>query len=298
MAPASGGAACWNARMVERTRILGPALVAALAGLLCWASFSAASTTKTDTASLGQVQAKLTYTQNGPYDYSDVHIQIDRAGHTVLDGPVPAPCSQCMIIPAGAPAGISSLQVVDLEHDGEPEVIVDLFTGGAHCCTLSVIYGYHSATDTYTHRTQDWRDPGYNLVDIDHDGRPEFRSSDARFAYEFTAYAFSAFPIQIWHYSAGSMIDVTKSFPDLVRRDAKAKRAQYRHLKAAHYDVRGAVAAYAADEYRLGRGAVGMRLVDRAFRDGLLHGPKGDVAPSGRKYIKRLRSFLRSLHYR
>ena len=285
--------------MVTRARILGAALLAALAAVLCFAQPSlAAGTTKTDTASLGQVQARLTYTKNSEFDYSDVHIQIDRGGHTVLDAPVPAPCSQCLIIPAGAPAGISSLQVVDLDHDGEPEVIVDLFTGGAHCCTLSVIYGYHAATDSYSHRTQDWRDPGYNLVDIDHDGRPEFRSSDARFAYEFTAYAFSAFPIQIWRYVAGSLVDVTTSFPSLVRRDAKAKRAQYRHLRDAGYDVRGAVAAYAADEYRLGRGAVGMRLVDNAMRRGQLHGPKGDALPSGRKYVKRLRRFLHSLGYR
>jgi hypothetical protein len=285
--------------MAARARILGPALTALLAAALCCAQPSfAAGTTKSDTASLGQVQAKLTYTKNSDFDYKDVHIQIDRAGHTVLAAPVPAPCAQCPIIPAGAAAGISSLQVVDLDHDGEPEVIVDLFTGGAHCCTLSVIYGYRPATDSYGHRTQDWRDPSYNLVDIDHDGRPEFRSSDARFAYEFTAYVFSAFPIQIWHYVAGAMVDVTKSFPKLIRRDAKAKRAQYRHLRNAGYDVRGALAAYAADEYLLGRGAVGMRLVDNARRRGELHGPKGDSLPGGRKYVKRLRKFLHSLHYR
>ena len=31
------------------------------------------------------------------------------------------------------------LQVVDLDADGEPEVLVDAYTGGAHCCALTEI---------------------------------------------------------------------------------------------------------------------------------------------------------------
>lgn len=284
--------------MAARSRVAGSALLVVLAALLSVAQPSLAATARSETHTLGQVEAKLSYTKNGDFDYRDVHLTIKRAGHTVLDAPVPAPCAECPVIPSGASANVDSLQLVDLEHDGEPEAIVDLTTGGAHCCSFSVIYGYHPATDSYSHRTQDWRDPSYSLVDIDHDGRPEFRSADARFAYEFTAYVFSAFPVQIWHYSGGAMVDVTRQFPNQIRHDVKAQLKRYRFMRRHYYDVRGVLAAYAADEYLLDRGAVGMRLVYNALHRGELKKQPGDVAPSGRKYVKRLRKFLHSLHYR
>jgi hypothetical protein len=281
-----------------RARFAGPALLVAVAATLLGAQPSLAASARSETHTLGQVQATLSYTKNGDFDFRDVHLVIKRAGRTVLDAPVPPPCAQCPVIPSGASANVDSLQLVDLERDGEPEAIVDLFTGGAHCCSFSVIYGYHPGTDSYSHRTQDWRDPSYNLVDIDHDGRPELRSADARFAYEFTAYVFSAFPVQIWHYSGGAMVDVTRQFPNQIRHDVKSQRSRYRFLRRHHYDVRGALAAYAADEYLLDRGAVGMRLVYNALHRGELKKHDGDFGPFERRYIKRLRRFLHSLGYR
>src|SRR5712691_5346949 len=57
-----------------------------------------------------------------------------------------------------------------------------------------------------------WGNAGYRLVDLDHDGRPEFRSGDDRFAYAFTAFAASAWPVRIWHFDHGRMRDVTRAF--------------------------------------------------------------------------------------
>lgn len=276
------------------TRRIAAAVLAA-AALAAGAQPAAAATPHSETQTAGQVDATLSWVKYGPFDYRDVHIRIRRGGRTVLDAPVPPPCAQCSAEPAD-PNG--SLKLTDLDADGEPEAIVELYTGGAHCCYFSVIYGYRSASDSYGHLTHDWRDPSYQLVDIDHDGRPELRSSDALFAYEFTAYLFSALPVQIWHYSAGKLVDVTREFPAQVRHDVKKQRSRYHFLRRHKYDVRGAIAAYAADQYLLHRGAAGMRLVYNALRRGELKKHDGEFGPFKRKYVKRLRKFLHTLHYR
>ena len=55
-------------------------------------------------------------------------------------------------------------------------------------------------------------------------------------------------------------------FRALVRRDAKAWRKELRKAERRRYDVRGLLAAYVADEYRLGAAATARRELDRQLR--------------------------------
>ena len=266
--------------MRGRTVSLTLALAAAAA---LFAVLAPAASATVETATSGQVQAQLSYTKNGDFDYNNVRIKITRGGTTVLDEAVPGPCQDCQPMPAGH-AETSSLTLKDLDKDGEPEAIVDLFTGGAHCCLDSVIYGYNAGSNTYGHLLQDWRDPGYTLTDLNHDGRPEFRSSDALFAYRFSAYVFSAFPIQIWHYQAGRMIDVTRSFPKLIKNDAKLQLRFYKSARGKKdLDVRGDLAAYTADEYLLGKskGDAAMAAAEAGEQARRVARPEGRFAPEG-----------------
>ena len=77
-------------------------------------------------------------------------------------------------------------------------MIFDAGTGGAHCCYYAFVYRYSPAENRYRRVRHNFADPAYRLVDEDGDGSVEFRSADARFAYEFTAFAFSKFPVQVW----------------------------------------------------------------------------------------------------
>jgi len=206
---------------------------------------------------------------------------------TRLDAPVPAPCRDCPTNPA-APENGDSLTVRDLDGDTEPEVVVDLYTAGAHCCTYSQIYRWKDSDITYVRSKHNWRDAGYGFSDFDRDGLPEFRSGDARFAYEFTAYAFSVFPIQIWRFRDGHLRDVTRRFHRPIRRDAKANKKLYVDSRdKPDADVRGVLAAYAADKYLLGQGRSGWRVVRRALE-------RGDVS---RGYLRKLRRFLKRTGY-
>jgi hypothetical protein len=83
-----------------------------------------------------------------------------------------------------------------------------------------------------------------------------------------------------------------------VRRDRGRLLRAYRSLRRRHEDVRGVLAAYVADSYLLGQRAKGWRFARRALRRGDLRGlGRYDDWPSGRKYLRALRRFLRRKGY-
>jgi hypothetical protein len=271
-----------------RTRTLS--LMLALCAL-CLLPAAASAANKTETASSGAVSVTLTY-KTGTYalDVSDVRIAIARSGSTVFDQAVAEPCNQCAVVPAGLSSGGSSLTIRDLDGDGEPEVLFDIYTGGAHCCSYTWIYRYTGSTYSGTPAT--WGDAGYTLADLNGDGVPELRSFDDRFAYEFTDYADSAFPPAIWSYRAGTLTDVTRSFPAIVAADAKRDLRLYKRARHRR-DMRGVVAAYVADQYLLGKKAKGLSFLKLANRRGDLNGfGHGDTWPRNGRYVRALKRFL------
>ena len=45
-----------------------------------------------------------------------------------------------------------SIGLRDLDGDGEPEVLLELFSGGANCCLSTLIYRYRANANTYVAR--------------------------------------------------------------------------------------------------------------------------------------------------
>jgi hypothetical protein len=275
-----------------RTR-LSLATVLVFASLcVAWPNVSLAKL-KTETATSGAVKATLTYDVGpGLFNVSGTHLQIVRAGATALDTDVPEPCNGCGIVPAGAGGGTAkSLQAADLDGDGEPEVLLDIYTGGAHCCVDTWIYRYTGTS--YIGTPAEWGDVGYSLKDLDGDGVPELRSADDHFAYAFTSFAGSWFPPQIWQFRAGKLNNVTRNYPKVIKADAKKALRTYRAKRNRKLDMRGVVAAYVADEYLLGHGSTGWKLVRSARKHGRLDGlGKGDPWARGARFVRSLRKFL------
>ena len=121
--------------------------------------------------------------------------------------------------------------------------------------------------------------------------------ADDSFAYQFTAYAFSAFPLRVLAYGTDrsgktALRDVTAGYETMVAREA----AEFRHQipKYAKDDPRGVIAAYVADLYRLGRKAQANAYLRSALRRGLLKSPfpGPDIWPTNRRYIRDLKRFL------
>jgi hypothetical protein len=190
-----------------------------------------------------------------------------------------------------------SISVRDLNGDGEPEILVDFWFDGAHCCMWTRLYAWDPGTAAYKSRVHFWGNVGYRSEPLGVDGTPELVSRDNRFAYAFTSYAGSAFPVRIWSYRSGRLIDTTRSHPSLVARDAVLQWRGYRTGARRHWEVRGALAAWAADECLIGRcrsafaWLEGHRPTLSGNNDELQSGPTAG-------YLRHLRSFLRRTGYR
>jgi subtilisin-like proprotein convertase family protein len=265
--------------------------------LLCWQLELSRNVVSHVRVARDSVAADLSYRETNN-SFSDFRIAIRRRGIRTLTAPVSRfACRDCLVSGYDSITSPRPLTVRDLDGDGEPEVLVDLYTGGAHCCFYTVIMRFTGRT--YRGTVAFWGDPGYGLQDLDHDGRPELVSADDRFAYRFTYYAASALPVQISHYDHGVMIDVTSSYPAVVRSDAATLWSEYvkaRTDKGA--DVRGVLAAWLADEYRLGLGDEAWGKVRAAYAHGELSAPRVDpIWPAGLKYLDALRSFLAKSGY-
>jgi hypothetical protein len=267
----------YGARMTAR-------LLVSTVALLLIVPATAAADSQEDAS--GKVAARITWvagTDDAPAH--GLRVTITRAGRQLVDDRVGDQ-------PAIYPVHRKAVRVVDLDGDGEPEVLVDAFSGGAHCCERTRVYRFHS--DAYSFTTHQWGNQAYDLRDLDGDGRLEFVSADDTFSYAFAAFAFSRWPVQIFEPRAGKLIERTRKFPGAVRRDLLRQRHAYRVARR-HHDVVGpALGAYAADLHHLGRHAEARRIVRRALRRGeLRRRHKFDLGPFGRAYVRELNRLLR-----
>ena len=260
--------------------------------LLCWQLELSRNVVSHDRAVNGRVAADLSFRESNN-SFRDLRIAVRRNGVLALASQVARfACHGCSVSGLDALASARPVTVRDLDGDGEPEVLIDLYTGGAHCCFYTVILRYDGGT--YRGSVAFWGDPDYSLRDLDRDGRPELVTADDRFAYAFTFYAASVLPIRIVSYDHGTLTDVTSRFPSLVRAEAASLWAEYlKDRRSRDDDLRGLLAAWLADEHRLGRADEGWKRIEAAYRRGELSAPRVDpLWPAGRKYVHALRAFL------
>lgn len=264
-------------------------LVPLLAAGLLAGALAGAADAKELRASSGNVSATVTWQQPNDLEASDVELTIVRAGATAFSSGMTLDGKETTFLPVG-------LKITDLDGNGELEVILDLYSGGAHCCTTSVVQQFDAVAAAYqTTAVHDWGNPGYRLENLDRAGPLEFVTGDDRFAYEFACYACSALPIQIWRYAPGGFDDVTRDFPRLVRKNAAGAWTDYRQALKRHEDVRGLLSAWAADKALVGKSAQAFRTLDRLAANGTLNGDS--PWPSGKRYVRELRSFLTKTGY-
>jgi hypothetical protein len=247
-----------------------------------------------ESASLGETRAAFSYDKD-EYEYTGMWLTVSRAGEVVHDEPVRvSECEEPLCMPGGF-EDRRSLSVADLDGGGEPEVLLDVFTGGAHCCVATQVLRWDGTG--YRTAERNWRDPGYEVEDISGDGVPELRSADARFAYRFASFAGSAMPVAIWRFQDGTFVDVTEAFPAVVERDADRWLRVWRGRRGKRdRESLGVLAAWAANEYRLGHRAEVRRQLRTALRRGWLRG--SEHWPRGRAYIRELDRFLTRAGYR
>jgi hypothetical protein len=281
-----------------RQRRSGLAAALAVAALAALPGAASADDAGSLTAASGQVQATLTWKQ-AKYGVADPHLTVARAGATLFDAsPVAGSDScadgYCSFLPSGKRK--SALQVVDLNADGEPEVLVDAYTGGAHCCAITELAAFNGSG--YVVQELYWGNTGYELKDLDGDGKPELVGYDDTFAGAFTSYAASFFPPRVVDYDPavkGALRDVTDHFVALIRNNQQQALHALKRARRQHYETLGAVASYVADFYLLGDPGHVRPYLKRARKRGDLRTISG---PAPRNFESRLLAFLKKQGYR
>jgi hypothetical protein len=263
---------------------------------------TAASPVTSETASSGPVQATVTYVLLHKSNLWYVRLAVARAGVQVFDQrvlPLRRPGAWNEPIGVFRKSGERNARTItlrDLNGDGEPEILLDFWFGGAHCCYWLRIYRWDASSGTYTNTAHFWGNVSYDLKDVSQAGRLELVTADDRFAYAFTSFAGSGFPLQIWDYHSARLVNTTRSYPDLIARDAAQQWKWYGQARRQSSEVRGLLAAWAADEALLGHGGTAFAWLKRHsfVLSGLF-----DEQQSGstQSYLKHLRAFLRRTAY-
>lgn len=270
------------------------ALAVALFGLGTVVVTTAAAAPKphVERARAGAVEAVFSYSYDAAaFRFSRQRLVITRDGKRSFSATLRKPRGGLNTQPAGYFSHRRSVFVTDVEGDGEPEVVLDLYWGGAHCCWYSQIYRYVPATRRYSPLLHVWGNFSYVFADLDHDGTQELLTRDDRFSYAFASFADSRWPLRILRYRAGRLTVETPSFPTEIGRDANAlwHVAMNPKRKASN---QGIVAAWAAEQCLVGHAAVAFKTIDRLSRSGKIHGERTRIA-----FERKLRSFLRRTGY-
>jgi hypothetical protein len=271
-----------------RSRIAAALL--AVAALLALPGVALATT---QTSHLDGVTATFSFQGKFP-TFKHLHLSISNAGQVLYDAPVssrlcPNPCT-----PGDPFAHGQSARVLDLESNGQPDVVLGLYTGGAHCCFVDQVYSLDPGTMTYVSKEHYFGDAGAAIKDLHHDGHLEFVSTNDAFYYQFGSFADSGAPIQIWAFGAGRFVDVTRNFPQLIRRDAARWWRLFTHNYVAG---EGLIAPWAADEDLLGHSQQVKRALARQLKLGHLHSEFSPQVPSGRRFVAALQLFLHKQGY-
>jgi hypothetical protein len=250
--------------------VKGVAALAVLLGAVFVTSAAAAPSPHVERAQSGTVQAVFTYSWDpAKFRFSRQHIAITRDGATRFSAYLRKPPESggtANAQPARFFSHKRSVSLADLDGDGEPEVLLDLYWGGAHCCWYTQIYGY--------------------------DGRQELVTRDDRFSYAFASFADSRWPVRILDYRAGKLTIVTKSYPAEIKRDSASLWHEAMALGRTKANNQGMMAAWAADQCMLGHCVVAFRSIASLSKTGRVH---GDL--SAALFERKLRAFLKRTDY-
>jgi hypothetical protein len=221
-----------------------------------------------------------------------MRLTIRRNGGVAYSQAVRSPACGSLCIPTAVGPGKSPLKIVDLNSDGQPEVILGLYSGGAHCCFVDQVFSLDPGTMTYVKAQHDFFDSDPVLKRIA--GRYEFAGSDARIAEAgLTDFADSGAPVEVWRFDARRFKDVTRQFPNLIRPDAARWLRLFKHHLS---NGVGLIAAWAADEDLLGNSALVSSALNTYAAQGHLRTPL-QPGLSGKAAVKQIEKLLHKLGY-
>ena len=231
------------------------------------------------TVTLGDTTATLTGTSASdgvePSALDGGSLTITTAGHPPVTVPMTAPTGSSIVdlFTIQTQAEQASALVEDVDTDGSlclvrfsagatPVALVGLTSGGVHCCTVvraAPVDGSAVVDHTFDNYQPWLRSTADGVVLV---------SADNAFAAQFSSFAGSGPPVQLFSWTGSAFIDVTQRHLDLVLEDAQRYRAAYDH--PAGPEKLGYLAGWVADECVAGATAAAWTFVDQQAELGLL----------------------------
>ncbi len=251
----------------------------------------------TETVTSGHISASYHYV--GTYPQSkDSSLTIFESGRVVFFHAVNSKWCGDACWPAISINSKVAVHLVKLRPHGLANVVLDFYSGGAHCCSIEQVFVPTKQKGAYVKYEYNFGDPGERLVKIGPDDTYDFLSADDAFAYAFSDYAASGLPLKILSLSNGRFVDVTRKFPRRIAADAAQWLKAFEQSASTHYDdTTGLVAAWAADEELLGHASAVTTFLDEQSKLGHLNSALSPIEPSGGAYVKALATFLRQHGY-
>lgn len=205
---------------------------------------------------------------------------------------------------------INVMCVIAFQREQDPGVMVEGFTGGAHCCEVPVIYLFDHADNRYVKvldmSPNHYQDP--HAFDDNEGFIPTvvgrhvlLQTGDDQFAYAFGCYACSELPLVLDAVSPGGLTDVTPQYPALVAANARAIWKNALDAVRAESDAGpsnipapfGFLAPWVADECTLGSGATAWSAILRLELEGKLSDALYFEATTNHgSFVAHLRAFL------
>ena len=125
--------------------------------------------------------------------------------------------------------GLHDLTGTDITGEGNPDVVIETYSGGAHCCFSTIVYDL-GPTPTEVLRTPESNCSG-SFEDLDNDGVMEFVTCDDLFSYQYCCFAGSpAVKIIMKYYPDEGYLPASTSFrllyaEDIANHTAAAEKA-------------------------------------------------------------------------
>jgi len=204
---------------------------------------------------------------------------------------------------------IDSLCVIAFNRERRPGVMVEGYTGGAHCCEAPVIYLFNRGSNRYE-KVADMSpidfenahafDPNEGFLPLVVASHVLLKTDDGSFDYAFGCYACSEAPIVLDSVGLDGLTDVTGQHPSIVAADARAiwknaRRALAAETPALQSSVApfGFLAPWVADECALGRGAMAWSTIESLNRVGKLSNARYHLfATNHGSFVASLKAFL------
>lgn len=179
------------------------------------------------------------------------------------------------------PEFITDINEYDFNNDGKKYIIIDFYSGGAHCCTSIFICSF---TDNKFRilDTAFYGNSGYLIEDINNDRIFEIKSGNDMFAYAFTNYAETRFPMKISRFDGNKIVNVTSEFRDIILNEIEYFKGDLEEYTSKGFDcpaaededtfntdagsVKTILAAITADYFSIGETEKGYELIDKVYK--------------------------------